>query len=62
MTTELKFTGERFVPGKASHSMEEDHLARYRFAARFVRGLRFLILPAAPAMAQPCWPVPERQA
>ena len=40
--TDIAFTGERFVPGKASVTIEEDHLARYRFAAGFVKGKRVL--------------------
>ena len=36
------FTGEFFVPGQTKKRLEEDHLARYAFAARFVKGKRVL--------------------
>ena len=38
---ELKFTGERFVPG-AGVEITYDHWARYQFAAQFVGGKRVL--------------------
>lgn len=38
----MEFTGERFVLGKSSATMEADHLARYNFACRFVNGKRVL--------------------
>ncbi len=34
----MKFTGEFFVPGASGERIEQDHLARYKFAAKFVRG------------------------
>lgn len=34
----MKFTGEYFVPGATSARSAADHLARYDFASRFVRG------------------------
>lgn len=34
----IDFTGEYFVPGQSSPRLEADHLARYRFASRFVAG------------------------
>jgi SAM-dependent methyltransferase len=34
----IDFSGEYFVPGQSSPRLEADHLARYRFASRFVRG------------------------
>ena len=36
------FTGEFFVPGQTKKRLEEDHLARYDFAAKFVKGKRVL--------------------
>ena len=36
------FTGEFFVSGQAPKRLEEDHLARYAFASRFVEGKRVL--------------------
>ncbi|MFH1985706.1 MAG: class I SAM-dependent methyltransferase [Pseudomonadota bacterium] len=33
----IKFTGERMVPGISSKRIEEDHLARYHFAAKYTR-------------------------
>jgi len=33
---------EQFVPGQASKRLEEDHLARYKFAAQFVRDKKVL--------------------
>ncbi len=39
---DIEFTGERFVPGQASISIEEDHLARYKFAQQFVQNKRVL--------------------
>lgn len=38
----LEFTGERVVPGVTPDRIVRDHLERYRFAARFVRGARVL--------------------
>jgi SAM-dependent methyltransferase len=35
-------TAERFVPGRASPRIREDHLERYAFASRFARGCRVL--------------------
>ncbi len=34
----LTFTGEYFIPGHAPKRVEDDHMERYRFAARFVLG------------------------
>jgi SAM-dependent methyltransferase len=34
----LEFTGERVVPGLVDPNLFNEHLARYRFAARFARG------------------------
>ena len=36
--TELKFTGEYFVPGQSPKRIEDDHVERYNFACRIVRG------------------------
>jgi SAM-dependent methyltransferase len=33
----LEFTGERVIPGLVDHDLLNEHLARYRFAARFAR-------------------------
>lgn len=33
----LSFTGERMVPGISPKRIEDDHLARYRFATRYIR-------------------------
>ncbi|MEK7154333.1 MAG: aminotransferase class V-fold PLP-dependent enzyme [Patescibacteria group bacterium] len=33
---------EQFIPGRASKRLEEDHLARYRFAAQFVKDKKVL--------------------
>jgi len=32
----LSFTGERMVPGISPKRIEDDHLARYRFATRYI--------------------------
>ncbi len=38
MKNKLIFTGERFVPGQASFQTEREHLDRYLFAKKYVRG------------------------
>jgi SAM-dependent methyltransferase len=38
----LEFTGERVVPGLVDPNLFNEHLARYRFAARFAAGRRVL--------------------
>lgn len=35
---ELEFTGERLVPGQVDADLLNEHMARYRFAARLARG------------------------
>ncbi|MFC1548559.1 class I SAM-dependent methyltransferase [Candidatus Omnitrophota bacterium] len=35
---DLNFTGETYIPGKTPKRIEDDHLERYRFASRFVKG------------------------
>ncbi len=40
--SELEFTGEYFVPGKTISRIEEDHLERYKFAAKFAKGKNIL--------------------
>jgi len=35
---EIDFTGEFFVPGKASLRIAEDHMERYKFAANYSKG------------------------
>src|ERR1700684_2034831 len=40
--TVLEFTGERVVPGLVDPNLFNEHLARYRFAARFADGRRVL--------------------
>ncbi len=32
----MKFTGEQFIPDQTSRRMEQDHVERYKFAAKFV--------------------------
>ena len=39
---DINFTGERFIPGKSSKKIEEDHLSRYDFASKFVKDKRVL--------------------
>lgn len=39
---DLDFTGEYFIPGKASGRLAADHLERYRFAAHYAVGKRVL--------------------
>ncbi len=39
---DIEFTGERYIPGKASETIKQDHQARYEFASRFVKGQRVL--------------------
>lgn len=34
----VDFTGERFIPGKTSKRIADDHFARYKFALQFVAG------------------------
>src|SRR5580658_7931118 len=38
MQTKIQFTGEFYVPGQTDDLIEEEHLARYRFAAGFAHG------------------------
>lgn len=38
----LEFTGERVIPGLVDPNLFNEHLARYRFAARFARGAQVL--------------------
>ncbi|HTA44822.1 MAG TPA: methyltransferase domain-containing protein [Bryobacteraceae bacterium] len=38
----LDFTGERVIPGLVEPDLLNEHLARYRFAARFAQGARVL--------------------
>ncbi|MCL5023585.1 MAG: methyltransferase domain-containing protein [Nitrospirae bacterium] len=40
--SDLEFTGERVIPGKVEKDLYQDHLARYLFAARCVKGKRVL--------------------
>lgn len=35
---QVEFTGEYYVPGKTDKRIEEDHVARYSFAAAFAKG------------------------
>lgn len=51
--TELEFTGEFHVPGKSGERVEQDHLARYEFAARFVKGARVLDIACGAGYAGP---------
>lgn len=36
--SELNFTGEYFIPGKSGERIEADHIERYRFACKYVKG------------------------
>lgn len=36
--TKPEFTGEYFVPGESGQRIEDDHMERYKFASRYVRG------------------------
>jgi ubiquinone/menaquinone biosynthesis C-methylase UbiE len=38
----VEFTGERVIPGQVDVDLWNEHIARYTFAARFVRGKRVL--------------------
>ncbi len=38
----LEFTGERVIPGRVDPNLFNEHLARYRFAARFAAGAHVL--------------------
>ena len=38
----IQFTGEFFVPGQTGKKIEDNHLERYKFAARFVNGMNVL--------------------
>jgi len=38
----IQFTGEFFVPGQTGKKTEDNHLERYKFAARFVNGMNVL--------------------
>jgi len=42
MTEELEFTGERVIPGKVDEALWYEHMARYIFAADFVKEKRVL--------------------
>ncbi|MFH1676320.1 MAG: class I SAM-dependent methyltransferase [bacterium] len=41
---DLDFTGERIVPGKSPASLVAEHIARYKFALEYVKGLKVLDL------------------
>jgi SAM-dependent methyltransferase len=45
---EVKITGENFIPGLSPGRHEDDHLARYRFAAPRAAGLRVLDIACGP--------------
>lgn len=56
MTQPLKepsFTGEFFIPGHAGRRLEADHLERYKFAVRRVRGLAVLDIACGVGYAAP---------
>jgi len=38
----MKFTGQQFIPGKASFRIEQDHFERYKFTSQFVTGKNVL--------------------
>jgi SAM-dependent methyltransferase len=38
---QAEFTGERIIPGLVEENLLDEHLARYRFAVRFIRELEF---------------------
>lgn len=38
----MDFTGERFVPGQGTMSMQKDHISRYEFASQFAAGKNVL--------------------
>lgn len=40
--SELEFSGEFFIPGKSGERSEQDHLERYKFAAKYVNHKRVL--------------------
>lgn len=40
--TDIRFTGENFIPGLTEKRLRDDHLERYKFAAPRVRGAKVL--------------------
>ena len=38
----MEFTGEYFIPGKVENRIEQDHIARYSFAKKFVQNSNVL--------------------
>lgn len=53
LPTEIKFTGEYFVPGRSGDRIEADHMARYKFAAKYVRGKSVLDIACGTGYAAP---------
>jgi O-antigen biosynthesis protein len=46
--TDIKFTGENFIPGLSEKRLKDDHLERYKFAATQVRGAKVLDIACGP--------------
>lgn len=50
---DLIFTGEYFVPGKSEQRIHADHIARYQFATKYVRGRSVLDIACGVGYAAP---------
>jgi 2-polyprenyl-3-methyl-5-hydroxy-6-metoxy-1,4-benzoquinol methylase len=49
----INFTGEYFVPGNSGERIEADHMARYRFASKYVKGKSVLDIACGVGYAAP---------
>ena len=58
--TVLEFTGERVIPGLVDPDLFNEHLARYRFAARFAPARRVLDAGCGTGYGPPNSPTPQR--
>lgn len=47
-TGTIRFTGENFIPGLSDKRLQDDHVERYHFAARFAKGKRCLDIACGP--------------
>ena len=47
------FTGEFFIPGKSGNRLEQDHMERYLFAAKFAQGKNVLDIACGSGYSSP---------
>lgn len=50
---DMHFTGERFVPERSPERLQHDHLARYRFAARYAKDRNVLDIACGAGYSSP---------